>query len=435
MKNKHLLSIIAFILLGAGTIFVCLNFFYHKNHPVAKNVMFVLTTKTLGGKGVLELYLEMKKLGHNVKISFVPLDAHKNGNIYNIDLDFVKKFEQSDVLFPCGTEDAYNKCDKLTSESINNFKPDYVFIQNPYDNIFNQSLKQLTKKMVFIVYGPHLFHQASINDKNLPNIIDLVFVDSESTKDIYIQGYSFSSNNVVVSGYQPYKNMRDYKKVSSQPLKETILWLPRWTLSFKNRDLFEGGSTFLNYHYFFYNYALNNPDINFIIRPHILLFSPQVVGKHLSKNDFDEIFQRFSSLPNVVISDHENKSLVDDIGISDVIISDGTSALGEVVVADKPIIYLSNGWNNEFNSNLLSQEFIKYLYLAYSPDDIIQHLDQIRKNNYLFVDGECADGFGCKFQNFKCRILEKTCNIKDFKRILDPVENPAKFIAEYLLYN
>jgi hypothetical protein len=35
----------------------------------------------------------------------------------------------------------------------------------------------------------------------------------------------------------------------------------------------------------------------------------------------------------------------------------------------------------------------------------------------------------------KCRIFDNTCNRDEFKRMLDPVENPAKFIAQYLLYN
>lgn len=38
--------------------------------------------------------------------------------------------------------------------------------------------------------------------------------------------------------------------------------------------LLEGGSTFLNYHYFFYNYALQHPNIHFIIRPRMLHYLP-----------------------------------------------------------------------------------------------------------------------------------------------------------------
>ena len=118
----------------------------------------------------------------------------------------------------------------------------------------------------------------------------------------------------------------------------------------------------------------------------------------------DNILSRFNSLKNVTVSAHVFRSLLDDIMVSDIVISDGTASLAEVVVADKPIIYLSNGWNNEFNSNALSKELKKYMYFAYEPQDIINYIEFIKQNHYL-----------------------------PFKKMLDPVENPAAFIAKYLL--
>lgn len=136
-------------------------------------------------------------------------------------------------------------------------------------------------------------------------------------------------------------------------------------LSFKDRYLYEGGSTFLNYHYFFYNFAVQNPQIDFIIRPHILLYSHAVEGDYMSQKDLDEIFNRFRLLDNVTIASHADRPLIDDIMSSDIIISDGSSALAEAVVADKPIIYLSNGANIEFESNSSTIfEFTSRLFIS-----------------------------------------------------------------------
>jgi len=41
----------------------------------------------------------------------------------------------------------------------------------------------------------------------------------------------------------------------------------------------------------------------------------------------------------------------------------------------------------------------------------------------------------CKLKKIKCRIFSNICNRDDFKKKLDPVENPASFIAQYLLYD
>jgi CDP-glycerol glycerophosphotransferase (TagB/SpsB family) len=268
--------------------------------------------------------------------------------------------------------------------------------------------------------------------------VDLVFVDSESTKDIYKKYYNFPSNRVIVSGYQAYKEVRDlqleYAKSESK-YKETILWLPRWVLSFKDRDKYEGGSTFLNYHYFFYDYAKNNPDIHLIIRPHLLLFSQSVKNNNISQDDLDGIFERFASLSNVTISSHESTSLAMDIVKSDIVVSDGTSALAEVVIANKPIIYLSNGWNNEFNSNLLSKMLKENVLLAYDPGDIKRYLDEIRRDDYR-AEPKCMQywcGIKKAIKSFTCNTLGLKCSREDFIKLLDPVQNPAKFIAEYVL--
>lgn len=398
---------------------------YIKEKFIHKKIMFLVSTETFGGKGVYTMYNEMKRVGYDVKIVIVP---HPHPNIQGgIDTKFIDKFNSQDVVYPCGKYDSYSNINiKCEIDSLKNYQPDFIFTQNPYENFqgyasepftaanLKKSFSNTKTKIMYIVYGPHIFHQKNIEDTDLSSFIDTVFVDSESTKEIFINGYKFSANQVVVAGYQPYYEVRNYIKQKNN--KKTILWLPRWELSFKNRDLYEGGSTFLNYHYFVYNYALQHPEIHFIIRPHNTLITYAVGKGYLSQNDMDNILSRFNSLKNVTISAHAFRSLLDDVIAADIVISDGTSSLAEVVVADKPIIYLSNGWNNEFNSNTLSKELKKYIYFAYEPQDIINYIEFIKLNNYLPYH-ENIDGRN------------------QFKKMLDPIENPAAFIAEYLLKN
>nr|MBP6985358.1 hypothetical protein [Alphaproteobacteria bacterium] len=378
LKNHKMIVFVASVLF-----FLFNSSFTNAGH--IKKIMFIVHTETIGGKGVLELYKEFKKNGHEVTIVALPFLNNKNEIRFDIDLEFTKKFDKEDVVYPCGVHAPYTAC-----KGMGDYKADYIFIQNPYDPYkgslldpyFTLSgLKKITDKLAYIVYGPHLFHQDSLNNTKLKNHVDMVFVDSESTKKIFEERLLFSPKNVVVSGFQSYKNVREkiksYKKKES-PYKETILWMPRWTLSFNGRNLHEGGSTFLNYHHFIYNYAKQNQDIKFIIRPHTLLFKYAVESQFLTQEDADEIIGKFKSLKNVIFSDHESNCLDEDIIESDIIISDGTSALGEVVVADKPIIYLSNGWDNEFNSNDLSAEFKKFIYFARQPSEIIESIEFIR---------------------------------------------------------
>ncbi len=426
MKKRFFLSGFVCLILAVG--FWGYNHFFKSTNArlstsdtfAAKRVMFIAHSLSVGGKGIFPIYQKMKEQGHDVKIVAIPNYGYGK-LVENIDLPFFAQFDQADVIYPCGKEEPYKKC-----ESLDSYKPDYIFSQNPFNIdgwvnsvldpfLLRTHLKTMTPHLSYIVYGPHLFHQVASNHKRLSKDVDLVFVDSESTKKIYIEEYGFDAERVIVSGYQSYKDTKEAVK-GQKPSghKETILWMPRWALFTYHKEKFEGGSTFLNYHFFFYNYAKTHPEINFIIRPHMLLKSYAVEGQFMSQEDLDWILNRFKSLPNVRWSEHETSSLIDDIIESDIVVSDGTSALAEVVVADRPIIYLSNGWDTEFNSNDLGREFKDYLYFAHKAEHILRHLETIRKSDYL---------------PYKKDKLKKR---EAFKKKLDPVEDPAAYITDYV---
>ncbi|PPE03137.1 hypothetical protein [Holospora curviuscula] len=392
-----------------------------------KKVLFIVHTETINGKGVVELYKKMKEKNAKVTVAFVPL-LSGNEILYDLDVNFSKKFQIEDCIFPCGKTPPYKIVDKIKE----NF--DYIFVQNPYNSFKGtilestfslENLKKKTNKLAYIVYGPHLFHQTTCNDMQLKEKIDIVFVDSVSTKKVFVEQMRFKDINVVVSGYQSYKNVRD-KMNKRQKKRETILWMPRWTLHFNNRHQHESGSTFLSYYLFFINYAKENKHINFIIRPHVLLFKNAINQKFLKKEEVEYIILSFKKLNNVRFSEHINSPLEEDIIESDIVIADGTSALAEAVVAKKPIIYLSNGINKEFESNDLGIEFKNYIYFAHHPVEIIQCIENIRKNSYSpFVISHNSYNFVKKFKFL--------INYERFRKRLDPVENPAEFIADYVI--
>ncbi len=411
-----------------------------KKTNTPKTIFFIITKGHLGGtKGFFDLWNAMKSAGHNVKIVAIP-EYVKGKKIHDIDYNFINTFSKRDVIVPC-TKD---KC-----RSIKKYKPDYIFVFNPYatesegsiTEIYNHKNLSKIAKVMYIIYGPSIFHQAGLYDKTLPKTIDTVFVDSKPTKDIYVKDYGFAPEKVVISGYLGYKEMRNMKPDPHK--KVTILWMPRWVLPFVGRNAFESGSTFLNYYHFFYNFAKENKNINLIIRPHENMQKLAISGSFLSQNDWNEIFKKFKKLPNVTISNHITKLLVDDIILSDIVIADGTSALAEAVIANKPIIYLSNGLNLEFNSNELSRAFKPLIYFAYSPKNIISFLDILRHDNMKMFGSRLCNATGKEdyapsiYFKYHKQDINETCKgyqskIREFMQIMDPVENPDEFIANYL---
>jgi hypothetical protein len=393
-----------------------------------KKIIFTIHNETLYGKGFFELYTTLKKRGHDIKVIAVPYLNTGGEVLVDLDLPFLQRFDKEDVIYPCGKQQPYKSCAAPHLE-----KADYMIVGNPYntrENVMHphytlQGLKKLANKTMYFVYGPHLFSPAwNSNPDILNTLIDVAMVDSESTKELFMRDLKFKPENVIVSGYLNYKNVRDKVKASTRNphYKETILWLPRWTLSTRGRDQFEGGSSFLNYFHFMCNFAEENPEIRLIVRPHIALFQYNIAIKYFSQKDVDAMVSRMKSIKNIVYSEQIKNTLEDDVVQADIVISDGTSALGEVVVADKPIIYLSNGWDTEFNSNELSKEFKSYLYMAHEPSDILKHLDFIRKTKYapFAIAGANA------------QLWQRDAKRDEFKKKLDPVYSPAHLVAEYV---
>ena len=98
------------------------------NRPVTqKKGMFVVTTAEISSKGVLEIYSAMTKVGHDVKIGFLPRDLN-NGTIISPDTDFAAKFPSEDVLYFYRTKDEqYNHRANILPESWHDYRADYLF--------------------------------------------------------------------------------------------------------------------------------------------------------------------------------------------------------------------------------------------------------------------------------------------------------------------
>ncbi len=106
----------------------------HTKKAIPKRTFFLVNTESKGGKGVYETYKEMKKVGHSVKIVAIPFFL--SGKLHaDIDLNFLKKFDDTDIIYPCGKQSPYKKC-----SSIEGLKPEYIFTQHPYNTYKNSPL-------------------------------------------------------------------------------------------------------------------------------------------------------------------------------------------------------------------------------------------------------------------------------------------------------
>ncbi len=113
MKKRTIFFLLATLVLIFIGIFIQWSFSNHSGIPAFKNkVGIVIHSRTIGGKGSLELYNTLKSNGFEVKVIAIPYYYNK-AKIVDVDVEYTKLFDKNDVIFPCGIKED-KKCDALS---------------------------------------------------------------------------------------------------------------------------------------------------------------------------------------------------------------------------------------------------------------------------------------------------------------------------------
>ena len=174
----------------------------------------------------------------------------------------------------------------------------------------------------------------------MPGLEDLVRAKSKET-----EAWSFSSN--------------DFK----------VMWTPRWTT-----NKWEGGSNFFMYKDSLLEYAKDNPDVDFLFRPHPLMFDNFIKTKEMTREEVSNYTKRVEELDN--ISFDKQKEYGASFWESSVLLSDISSMMYEYFLTGKPIIYCASNVDIEFSEN--AKDFIKGCYISYTQEETFKILDQLK---------------------------------------------------------
>lgn len=321
------------------------------------NVVFILPAMMFVYKDLYELFDEDDLF--NVNIVLVPHRLGSNPNISDVAKD---KYYQ---IFSHLEERNFNVVegyDFKTNEGINleqTLKPDIIFYVLPYMRIYpeNMQVDNLPPNILYayIPYGEFLENDL---DDNLYNFgwnekIWKIFCSTNAYLTNASKKSPAGSSNVIVSGsarmdalinYKPSEN--DYQWIyPREENKKRFIWAPHHTLSRPNMDEKIAYSTFDQNYKFFYEYAKNHPDTEWVLRPHPLL--KEVLSKIntnmkingiADENFADDYFFKWNSLPNATV--HEELDYFDLFANADAMITDCVSFKAEYLYADKPGLIL-----------------------------------------------------------------------------------------------
>ena len=300
---------------------------------------------------------------------------------------------------------------------LRKLKPDYVFIQDPYEIRRQQiglSANDLVKftKVIHISYGvtlAHIFVERLLDVlSNFYRNVCMMFCSSKSVQVNWIE--RFSDN--VSTGRQQFLSV-GYTVLDKAPLpmdehsKKTILWTPRW--SYGDRT---GGSHFLEYKDNFVGLRQRYGDkVNLSMRPHENTFRDMEEKLLLTHEEIDAYKK---TVKDSGIKLYQTSfDLYEQFRLTDILLGDYSSILPVFFITGRPIVYC------EFQNAVPLDEYREMfdcMYVAHNWDEVLHYLDDlIAGNDPLFERRQkAAAKIRADHANAAQRIVDRI--VEDFKQ-------------------
>jgi len=243
--------------------------------------------------------------------------------------------------------------------------PDIIFYSSNWMNVYPEELQfDFIPRSTLLCYIPYGISTGNIFKDHINSEMYekswKVFCETDFHKKTIIQqnNRNFDPGKFIVSGFPKldglfldkyYNNTWKWKRTPinfskrNKKYKKRIIWAPHWTFD-KNIINF---STFRENYKFFYDYAKNNMNIEWIFRPHPLLKESIVSHNIMSEKKVEKYYDGWKNLENTQI--YEGGDYTALYTYSDAMITDSVSFIAEYLFCNKPGLRLTNNTQN-FNS-------------------------------------------------------------------------------------
>ena len=265
--------------------------------------------------------------------------------------------------------------------SLKDFNADIVFYEQPWQLAKVQSVLEVSKYALplYTSYGSVVSNGDDEYTQDLFKDVYTYFLDNEYMK-IFLIAKGFDEKRLDVSGQlklDAFLKPVDETKIiwdNSGKYKKRIIWAPHH--SFDENTTLRYGTFHWNYR-FMLDYAKQNSDYEFILKPHPALMS-EIITKHLmTEDEMNRYFDEWNSLPNT--KTYGKTDYFDMFRTSDLMITDCCSFLLEYLPTEKPVIHLVR--ENSVGQNLFGQKIIKGYYSTHNLDELQTNLDMLLKEN------------------------------------------------------
>ncbi len=256
-------------------------------------------------------------------------------------------------------------------------KMDIACFANPYENLTHKfyTIKWAYSKNILPVYASYTLITSNYLVNTIINLYSLnlcwkVFADTEYNLEEFKKYTDRKGMNVHLTGYIKMDSLSEIKAKLKN--RKKIIIAPHHSVTMTKFPL----SNFLTYADFFLELPQKYPEIDFVFRPHPILYTTlerdNVWGKEKTKN----YFEKMSNMPNV---EYQNGGDYFDTFVnSDGIIHDCSSFLAEYLYVGKPACYMfkQDNKNNELYTEL-GQKCLEQYYKAFNKEDIIKFINDV----------------------------------------------------------
>lgn len=294
-----------------------------------------------------------------------------------------------------------------------------LFFCNPYEHLVNplHHIKYFLDKNCLSIYSSYGFAALKFFDEVIStdfyNCVWKACVETPMNLKYLKENEKIQGKNGIVTGYI---KMDKYAEVSATPhIRKRILICPHHTVwGWKTLNI----SNFLRYSELFINLPSMFPEVDFIFRPHPLLFANLKAHNIWKDSEIEEYMRRLLSNKNMVYD--KEGDYMQQFADSDAMIHDCGSFIGEYLYTEKPCCYMMKSFNDTMNSLLpLGQECMQHYYHAFNSDDIINFIKNVvldgndvkRSDRINFVEKELKVNYP-NAAKFVCDIIKKEINIK-----------------------
>ena len=253
-------------------------------------------------------------------------------------------------------------------------KFDVVYCANPYDDAVNMvhSMRYLSSKNILPFYIQYGFSHFQYGDNYITtqfglNLCWKIFLNNKFELNGFKKFAPFSGKNAIVTGYAKMDNFQIKEK--NKNTKKTILIAPHRSTYGEVISI----SNFLYYYDFILTLPQKFPNVNFIFRPHPVLFVDLEKSGIWSKEQVDEYLAKIKS----VMEFSSGGDYLDIFNTCDGIIHDCGSFISEWLYSGKLGCFISYDGKVFDQLTEYGKIAISHYFIAKNEQDIISYIQDV----------------------------------------------------------